>query len=87
MEKETKLESGNKFGYVLLPFKIALRDDPLDYIRRAKATLDRKKHSFEAVCSFAIGLLVDKLFGIKVRIKKNVWSLTIKSYLCTIVDL
>lgn len=66
MENETKLESGNKFGYVLLPIRIGLRDDPLDYIRRAKATLDRKKLSFEAVCSFAIGLFVHKLFGLKV---------------------
>ncbi|WOH06671.1 hypothetical protein DCAR_0626099 [Daucus carota subsp. sativus] len=65
MENETKLESGNKFGYVLLPFEIAIRDDPLDYIRRAKATLDRKKLSFEAVCSFAIGLFIHKLFGTK----------------------
>lgn len=66
MENETKLESGNKFGYVLLPFKIGLREDPLDYIRRAKATLDRKKLSFEAVCSFAIGLFVHRLLGLKV---------------------
>lgn len=66
MENETKLESGNNFGYVLLPFKIALRDDPLDYIRRAKATLDRKKLSFEAACSFAIGLFINKLFGVEV---------------------
>ncbi|KAG5629783.1 hypothetical protein H5410_001500 [Solanum commersonii] len=39
MEKETKAKWGNWVGFALLPFKIALQDDPLDYIREAKATI------------------------------------------------
>ena len=66
MEKNTKAKWGNSFGYVLLPFTIGLRDDPLDYIREAKATVDRKKHSLEALCSFYMAGFVYKFFGIKV---------------------
>ncbi|CAL8123720.1 unnamed protein product [Prunus armeniaca] len=65
MEKNTEAKWGNWIGYVLLPFTIALRDDPLDYIREAKTTIDRKKHSLEAIYTFSIAELVLKLFGIK----------------------
>ncbi|KAL5542480.1 hypothetical protein UlMin_010190 [Ulmus minor] len=65
MEKNTKAKWGNSFGYVVLPFTIALMDDPLDYIRQAKATIDRKKHSLEALCTFSIVGLIYKFSGIK----------------------
>lgn len=65
MEKGTKAKWGNCIGSVLLPFAIALRDDPLDYVRQAKATIDRKKQSQEAGYTFLIVKLVLKLFGIK----------------------
>ncbi|KAL5571420.1 hypothetical protein UlMin_021017 [Ulmus minor] len=65
MEKDTEAKWGNWMGYVLLPFTIGLRDDPLDYIRHAKATVDRKKHSLEALCTFSISGLLYKLFGLK----------------------
>ncbi|KAL3517297.1 hypothetical protein ACH5RR_024199 [Cinchona calisaya] len=65
MEKDTEAKWGNWIGSVLLPFKIALRDDPLDYVREAKATIDRKKNSLEAVYTFSIAGLVLKFFGIK----------------------
>lgn len=68
MEKNTEAKWGNWIGYVLLPFTIALRDDPLDYIREAKTTIDRKKHSLEAIYTFSIAELVLKFFGIKVYI-------------------
>ncbi|KAH0722177.1 hypothetical protein KY285_004798 [Solanum tuberosum] len=57
---------GNWFGYALLPFKIALRDNPLDYVKEAKATVDRKKRSFEALSTFIMAELLIKFFGIKV---------------------
>ncbi|XP_060204170.1 wax ester synthase/diacylglycerol acyltransferase 11-like [Lycium barbarum] len=57
---------GNWFGYVLLPFKIALCDDPLNYVKEAKATVDRKKRSFEALFTLTMAELVIKFFGIKV---------------------
>ncbi|KAE8708653.1 anther-specific protein SF18-like [Hibiscus syriacus] len=56
---------GNCVGYVLLPFTIALRDDPLDYIRDAKATIDGMKRSFEAIFTSSIAELAFKLFGVK----------------------
>ncbi|KAI3681864.1 hypothetical protein L6452_36669 [Arctium lappa] len=65
MEKNTEAKWGNWIGYVLLPFTIAIRDDPIDYVREAKATIDRKKHSLEALYTFSIAELVLKLFGIK----------------------
>ena len=66
MEKDTEAKWGNWIGYVLLPFTIGLREDPLDYVRQAKATIDRKKHSFEAIFTFSVAELVLKIFGIKV---------------------
>lgn len=66
MEKDTEAKWGNWIGIVLLPFKIALRDDPLDYVREAKATIDRKKRSLEAIYTFSISALVLKFLGIKV---------------------
>ncbi|KAK2993873.1 hypothetical protein RJ640_003985, partial [Escallonia rubra] len=65
MEKDTEAKWGNWIGYVLMPFTIALRGDPLDYVREAKATIDRKKNSLEAWYTFSIAELVLKLFGIK----------------------
>ncbi|XP_021893046.1 O-acyltransferase WSD1-like [Carica papaya] len=66
MEKNTEAKWGNWIGFILLPFDIAIRDDPLDYVRQAKATVDRKKRSLEAIYTFSISELVLKLFGIKV---------------------
>ncbi|KAE8662457.1 anther-specific protein SF18-like [Hibiscus syriacus] len=65
MEKDAETKWGNWIGYVLLPFTIALRDDPLDYVRNAKATADRKKRSFEAIFTFSIAELALKIFGVK----------------------
>ncbi|PHU29800.1 hypothetical protein BC332_01893 [Capsicum chinense] len=39
--------------------------DPLDYIRGAKATIDRKKNSLEAIYTSFISELALKFFGIK----------------------
>ena len=43
MEKGSEAKWGNWIGYVLLPLSIALRDNPLDYIQKAKEAMDRKK--------------------------------------------
>lgn len=66
MEKNTEAKWGNWIGFVLLPFKIGIRDDPLDYVREAKSTIDRKKRSLEAIYTFSISAFFLKLFGIKV---------------------
>ncbi|XVF33171.1 hypothetical protein REPUB_Repub17cG0145600 [Reevesia pubescens] len=65
MEKDGEAKWGNKFGYVILPFTIAIRDDPLDYVREAKAIADRKKRSLEAISTAFIAELVLKFFGVK----------------------
>ncbi|XVE73712.1 hypothetical protein DITRI_Ditri11bG0140600 [Diplodiscus trichospermus] len=71
MEKDAEAKWGHWIGYVLLPFTIAIRGDPLDYVRDAKATIDRKKRSLEAIFSFSIADLVLKLFGIKNSVSHN----------------
>ncbi|XP_006478432.2 wax ester synthase/diacylglycerol acyltransferase 4-like [Citrus sinensis] len=59
-----KTKSGNKIGFVIFPFSIALRDDPLDYLREAKARMDRKKASLESEFSYLLSQYTVK-FGIK----------------------
>ncbi|XP_056174398.1 wax ester synthase/diacylglycerol acyltransferase 11-like [Syzygium oleosum] len=65
MEKDTEVKWGNRIGYVLVPITIALHSNPLDYVREAKATIDRKKHSLEAIFTYSIAKVVLKIFGIK----------------------
>ncbi|KAE8709434.1 putative CAP [Hibiscus syriacus] len=65
MEEDAEVKWGNWIGYVLLPFTIALRENPLDYVRDAKAIIDRKKRSLEALATFYIADIALKLFGIK----------------------
>ncbi|KAM7467700.1 hypothetical protein LguiB_015262 [Lonicera macranthoides] len=66
MEKESKIRWGNKFGYVIIPLNIAsTQDDPLNYIRQAKAIVDRKKLSFEALFTFLTNELLVKFFGVQ----------------------
>lgn len=57
---------GNFIGYIILPFLIMGCKNPLDYIRRAKATADRKRNSLEAIFTYKGAELIVKCFGIKV---------------------
>ena len=57
---------GNFIGIVILPFTIKMEDDPLAYIRRAKATMDQKKLSLGHKLAFVVMKLTMLLFGIKV---------------------
>ncbi|CAH8389407.1 unnamed protein product [Eruca vesicaria subsp. sativa] len=68
MAKKSKCRWGNLFGYILLPFSVGLETDPLEYVRRAKATVDRKKHSLEAVFSMAFFKLILKVLGLKASV-------------------
>lgn len=67
MAEKSKVKWGNRIGYIILPFHIASYDDPLQYVRQAKATIDRKKHSLEPICTFGCAQLALKLFGFKVH--------------------
>ncbi|CAK7328828.1 unnamed protein product [Dovyalis caffra] len=65
MESSSKVKLGNMIGYVLFPFTIALREDPLEYVRSAKATGKRKKASLEAKCTYFMAKFFLKFFGTK----------------------
>lgn len=67
MAKGSKTRWGNLIGYLLLPFNIALQEDPLNYVRQAKAAIDRKKLSREAIITYLCAELVLRTFGAKVR--------------------
>lgn len=66
MAEKSKAKWGNRMGNVILPFSMSLHEDPLEYVRQAKATIDRKKHSLEAVCTYVCAKLLLNLFGVKV---------------------
>lgn len=53
-----KFVAGSRVGYFLLPLSIALQDDPLDCIWKAKASIDRRKLSHEASISFFLSAFV-----------------------------
>ncbi|KAK4563160.1 hypothetical protein RGQ29_005602 [Quercus rubra] len=57
---------GNKFGMILLPVYYhtsGANPDPLQYVKRAKVMIDRKKHSVESHFSYKIGYLVMTYLG------------------------
>ncbi|KAI3711729.1 hypothetical protein L1987_70272 [Smallanthus sonchifolius] len=62
---------GNQIGYVLLPFAMGLKSNPLDYVKEAKAVIDQKKASLEPLFSYFVVEMVLKLFGIKAVGKLN----------------
>ncbi|GFP81102.1 o-acyltransferase wsd1 [Phtheirospermum japonicum] len=68
MEEEKKLKGkwGNIIGIALVPLTVDVQDDPLIYVRRAKATMDQKKLSLEPKCISMAHMLLTKLFGIKI---------------------
>lgn len=58
---------GNKFGVILLPAFYHKGDsDPLQFVRRAKAMIDKKKLSLEAAFSYKLMDLIISFFGPKV---------------------
>ncbi|TVU46996.1 hypothetical protein EJB05_06570, partial [Eragrostis curvula] len=57
---------GNQVGYIVLPFYIAMHDDPLEYIRKAKKIVDRKKNSLEAIFTHVTAETMTRHFGVKV---------------------
>ncbi|ESQ45618.1 hypothetical protein EUTSA_v10010299mg [Eutrema salsugineum] len=66
MAKGSKCRWGNWIGYIVFPFSISLRDDPLEHLRKAKKIIDRKKNSLEAALTFIVGKLMIHSFGVKV---------------------
>jgi hypothetical protein len=64
--KSSNAAWGNQLGYILLPFHLAMHDDPLAYVHKAKKTMDRKKNSLEVVATYKTGEFFLKKFGLKV---------------------
>lgn len=66
MAQNPSIRWGNQFGIVVLPLRYRkTRTNPLDHVTKAKAMLDRKKTSLEAIFSYWIGTLVMSWFGAK----------------------
>ncbi|CAK9151615.1 unnamed protein product [Ilex paraguariensis] len=65
MKEDSKVKWGNLIGYVIVPFTIALQEDPLSYVLEAKAVMDRKKLSFEAITTYVVSKFILKIFGVK----------------------
>ncbi|CAN4112183.1 unnamed protein product [Withania somnifera] len=66
MNSKSGARWGNKFGMLLLPvYYCNGRSDPLQFVKRAKAMLDKKKLSLEGPCSYKIGDLIMSFFGAK----------------------
>jgi len=66
------LRWGNKFGILLLPVHYHRSSgDPLEYLRKAKSMIDRKKKSLEAHLSYKIGDIAMTYLGARVRISSS----------------
>ncbi|KAM0831861.1 hypothetical protein ACQ4PT_065255 [Festuca glaucescens] len=61
----TKVETGNRLSSLICPFHIALHDDPLEHIRKAKRFMDRKKSSLEVTIIKVASEFLVKYFGVK----------------------
>ncbi|CAB4290521.1 unnamed protein product [Prunus armeniaca] len=59
---------GNKFSTFLLPiyYKKSSETEPLEYLRRAKVIMDRKKQSLEALFSYKIGCILMTYLGAEI---------------------
>ena len=67
MKKNSKSKWGNKFGMMLLPVYYHKKgSDPLQYLKRAKTMIDKKKLSCEAVLVYKLAYFVTKILGGKV---------------------
>ncbi|XP_023730754.1 wax ester synthase/diacylglycerol acyltransferase 11 [Lactuca sativa] len=66
MKSGSKSRWGNKFALMLLPIYYHKNgSDPLQYLKRAKMMIDRKKFSLEAFLSYKIGCFIMKCLGPK----------------------
>ncbi|KAL9256308.1 Wax ester synthase/diacylglycerol acyltransferase 11-like protein [Drosera capensis] len=65
VEKGSKCRWGNVAGCILIPFHVNTEKDPLEYVRRAKLLIDRKKLSLEAKLSYYVVAGGVKLLSLK----------------------
>ncbi|CAL5195122.1 unnamed protein product [Lathyrus oleraceus] len=67
MKSNSGAKWGNKFGMILLPiyYHRSKSSNPVEYLKRAKVMIDRKKKSLEAHLSYKIGDFVMSTLGPK----------------------
>ncbi|CAG7893364.1 unnamed protein product [Brassica rapa] len=65
MEKGSTSRWGNSIGYVMIPLWMKSENDILEYIRRSKTIMDRKKLSLEPLFSYTLFKLTVEVFGYK----------------------
>uniref|UniRef100_A0A452XM00 O-acyltransferase WSD1 C-terminal domain-containing protein n=1 Tax=Aegilops tauschii subsp. strangulata TaxID=200361 RepID=A0A452XM00_AEGTS len=63
--KSNDMTRRNQLGYIILPFQIAVHKDPLEYIRKAKKIVDRKKSSLEVMFTHMLAEVIIKTLGVK----------------------
>lgn len=73
LESNPKSRRGNKFGIILLPIYYNKGVEPLQHVIRAKATIDRKKQTFEAHLSYKVADFAISLLGSKVKRNRPFW--------------
>ncbi|CAI9769130.1 unnamed protein product [Fraxinus pennsylvanica] len=67
MSSDSETRWGNKFGMLLFPVHYHRGgSNPLEFVKRAKTMIDKKKLSLEGPCSYKIGDFVMSFFGAKV---------------------
>ncbi|XP_028554475.1 O-acyltransferase WSD1 [Dendrobium catenatum] len=66
MRKGSGAKWGNQMGYMLLRFPVMECEDPLDYIRKGMAVVEKKKKSWEAIFTYISSLVIVKTLGFKV---------------------
>jgi hypothetical protein len=60
------VETGNRISFLICPFHIALQDDPLEHVRKAKRLMGRKKNSLEVMLTQVVGDFLVKYLSVKV---------------------
>lgn len=69
MNSDSGISWGNKFGMLLLPvYYHRGSSDPIQFVKRAKAMIDKKKLSLEGPFSYNVGNLIMSFFGAKVSL-------------------
>ncbi|KAL3651778.1 hypothetical protein CASFOL_004780 [Castilleja foliolosa] len=72
MDSKSGSRWGNKFGMLLLPIYYHRGvSDPIQFVKRAKVMIDKKKLSLEAPFSYKVGDLIMSLFGAKIACLLN----------------
>jgi hypothetical protein len=73
---------GNRVSFMVVPFQIDSHEDPLEYVRQAKKSADRKKYSLEAIFIQKFAKMGIKLLGVRECTPTHLFFLTF--FICSI---